>query len=132
MQGTVPPPGTYRDERYDTILFEEWEYDTYSGNLFQIRRLLERKTFVVDVKHEVPRVVRCSKPCIIISNEGTDRFDYPLVCTLTVVHAVNYALDNGFIEVPKDETDACGTQEEVETICLSSEEDVQKEDVPPS
>lgn len=56
---------------------------------------------------------------------------------------MNYALDNGFIEVPKDETDACGTQEEVETICLSSEEDshqeeveeeedVQKEDVPPS
>jgi hypothetical protein len=135
-------PGDYRDEGFDVVLFEEWENDAYSGNLFQIRRLLERKSFVADVKHRCPRVVKCTKPCIIVSNEGTEKMSYPLIRRLTIIHAVNYAVDNGFIEVPKDETNSASVSEEVETICLSSEEegtveevsqekDSEKENIPP-
>jgi hypothetical protein len=69
----LPVPGnfffaTYRPELYDYLLFEEFEFDTYKSNFWQIKRVLERKPFGTDVKFRDARSIRVVKPVIFVSN----------------------------------------------------------------
>lgn len=112
--------GNYEDERYDVVLFEEWEFNSFQQNMYQIRRFIEGRRFSVDVKHEKCRVVQCSRPCIFVSNESTMNMCIPMLRRLQVVEAYCRAVDNEYAWVPKEEVDAGAEEELQEVIELSS------------
>ena len=56
--------GNFKNESYDIIVFEEFEYDTYKSNFWQIKRVIEGKSIGVDCKNETPRCIKVKRPVL--------------------------------------------------------------------
>jgi hypothetical protein len=59
---------TYDRSSHDVIVFEEYEHDVYKSNYFQLKQLLDRKKFRIDIKNRDARSIRVVCPIIFISN----------------------------------------------------------------
>jgi len=59
--------GIYRNDMYDCILFEQFDYECYKTHFWQIKRAIERKPFGVNCKNEASRVLREKRPCTFLS-----------------------------------------------------------------
>jgi hypothetical protein len=48
---------TYRPERYDCVLYEEFEFNAYKSNFWQLKRVLESRPFGIDIKFRYARSI---------------------------------------------------------------------------
>jgi hypothetical protein len=117
---------------YDCVLFEEFEYETYKSNIFQIKRLLEGRDFAVDEKYKSRRVIKVKVPVIFVSNEcpyGDEAF----LCRLEVINALESMEKVPKIRVPEEEVDGPETMEVIEVPSDTEiEEDENEENICPN
>jgi len=111
--------GDYHAGDYSVILFEEFQEDQFKRNWWQIKRVMEGKSFKCDVKHGSSVFRRCRAPVIFVSNEYPPQ-DPAFLRRVVIVDADEKVYDRPKAVVPKEEVEE--VQEVIEVS--SSEEDV--------
>jgi len=77
--------GIYRNDMYDCILFEEFDYECYKTKFWQIKRAIERKSLGVDCKNEASRMLTVERKDpvhLLVTNSRSVLLRCPLVCRL--------------------------------------------------
>jgi hypothetical protein len=110
--------GTSDPSTHDHIMFEEWEFEVFKFNYPQIKQLLDRQCFQVDIKNRSGRNLKVQCPVVFISN-STPYDDRAFVRRVQVIEAIE-SLENAVkITVPKEEVD--GLEMEVTDIASDSD-----------
>jgi hypothetical protein len=112
--------GDFKQSTYDSVLFEEWSFDSFEKNYPAVKRIIDRMHVPVDRKFQDRSeiIVRC--PIIFISNESAYS-DRAFLRRVQVIDALENLENVEKVRVPKMEVD--GPEEEVEVIEISSDED---------
>lgn len=129
----LPVPGNFffsdfRNSCYDIVLFEEWEYDTFKSNFYQIKRVLDGSSLPVDVKYSQRSVVCVKVPVVFVSNEYAFQ-DPAFLRRINIIDAIETMENVPRITVPKEEVD--GMETEVVEIASETDES-EEENVPPA
>lgn len=108
--------GSFDPTSHDHLIFEEWEFDVFKFNYPQIKQLLDRQCFQVDIKNG--RGIRVQCPVVFISNNrpNDDRAFLRRVHVIEALESLEYGAK---IRVPKEEVDST----EMEVIDISSSSD---------
>jgi hypothetical protein len=104
--------------------FEEWEFENFAKNFSQIKQLIDRVGFSVDVKYGNPRKVKIRHP-IIFSSNSAPHSDPAFVRRVAVVDAVAKLEDAPKVRVPKEVDE----NEEVELVEIPSSDSEYEEEM---
>lgn len=117
--------GDFEASRYDSVLFEEFEFETFKSNFYQIKQLLDRVSFPVDAKYRVPKYVRVKCPIVMVSNYSPYS-EVSFVRRLAVINALEKLENVEKIIVPKEEVDGISEMEVIEIPSESDEESMEE------
>lgn len=97
------------NQSYKVVLFEEYDHRLYDRNISHIKRLLEGRTFSVDVKNGARRVIEFKGPVIFVSNDSPPSDD-AFLRRLEIVGAWD-----SFSNYPTEDVDGLDSKEGVLT-----------------
>jgi hypothetical protein len=115
--------GTFDPSTHDHTVFEEWDHEIFKYNYSQIKQLLDRESFPVDIKNRNARCLKVKCPVVFISNHSPFS-DWAFVRRLNVIEALGNLENEKKVHVPKEEVDSS----EIEVIEISSSMDDEDEE----